>query len=507
MRRGADARAAASNVPATELELEQARRVGHECGVAAAFRVLAAGAAASVLLVTAAAAGPPGRWSTLAEGPGVPGGGANEVALARTGDGTLHVAWREDTGPLTAVIRTRPISRAGRPGATATAVAGFGLAADPALVASAGGVRLFFAAGTPTEGLLSATAPGSAGPWSGPALVINAELSRARTPAVTLDAGGTPWQTWYSGGGIAVHRGTSPGAVHVLGGTGTNARPTIAADATGRIWVAWCRFGGPEPTGTIAQQVDPATGAPVGAQIQLPGSATTYQDQAYSTCVLDATVARHTPLVARAGGGVYAAGTRGYPTQRAVTVWRLDADVTRRTDVGAGRLGVANPALAAAPDGRIWVAWLDRAPGGTRIMARRSNRAGTAFGAVVIARPPGGISSGSLNLSAQADRADLIVLAQAPSGARRIQHTQLLPGLTLVRASVQRQGTSGSLVTFRANDAGEPLAGVRGRAEGRTAVTAANGVARLRLRPGSRRVTSAGTRAGYVGARLVFACC
>jgi hypothetical protein len=373
-------------------------------------------------------------------------------------------------------------------------------------------LRLFFAAGSPLEGLLTATAPTSGSPWTPPALVSNEELARARTPAVTT-ADGTPLQTWYAGG-IAVHRGLAPGGVRVIAPpAGTEARPNIATDRAGHVWVVWCRFGSAPAIGTIAQRVDPATGAGVGAQIQLPGSSTAFQGTQHANCVLDATVARHTPLAARAGGGVYAAGTSGYPRSTRVLVWRLDASGVTRTLVAAGtrssaHQGYSDPALAAAPDGRLWVAWVERDGRRTKIVARRSNRAGTALGAPVQVVPPGGISTAAVNLAAQADRTDLVALVQSPSGALSITHTQLWPALTLVRSGTARRRGSVA-VSFRALDAGDPVAGVRVRAGGRSAVTAANGVARIVLRRTARprRLTATATRARYVGARVGLACC
>jgi hypothetical protein len=137
---------------------------------------------------------------------------------------------------------------------------------------------------------------------------------------------------------------------------------------------------------------------------------------------------------------------------------------------------VSTPALAAAPDGRIWVAWVERDGRTTKIVARRSNRTGTAFGAPVTATPPGGISTAAVNLAAQADRTDLIALVQSPGNALSITHTQLWPGLTLVRGGITRRRRN-AVVTLRALDAGEPVAGVRVRLGGTSATTAANGTA------------------------------
>jgi hypothetical protein len=195
-----------------------------------------------------------------------------------------------------------------------------------------------------------------------------------------------------------------------------------------------------------------------------------------------------------------------------VLVWRLDASgVTRRLVAGQttskADLGLSDPALAAAPDGRIWVAWIDRMPRGTRIVARRSNRAGTAFGAAVTAAPPGGLLTGALNLSSQTDRLDLVVLQQTTAGLTRIEHTQLLPGLTLLRGNVSRRGRDSAVVSVKAVDAGDAVSGVRIRIGSRSGTTNANGTAQILVRLTARkhRVTASAVRAGYVGARVKVA--
>jgi hypothetical protein len=471
--------------------------------------LVATATAAAFLLVGSAAGGAPGKWSSIATGQGLHGP-AQEVGLARTPDGVLHVAWREDTGPSSAVIRTRSISATGGLGPVVTAVSNSPLPADPDLAVDPGGLRLFFGSGSPVEGLRTSTSPASGSTWSAPETVVN---GRAGTPAVATTADGTSFQTWPASS-IAVHRGLTPGPVHLLASPAgaVSARPNIAADSSGRIWVVWCRYGGPRPMGTIAQQVDPSTGAPLGPQVQLPGSSTDYQGNPNANCVLDATVARREPLAARAGGGAYAAGTSGYPRLARVLVWRLDATGVTRTLVAAragsaAQLGYSDPALAAGPDGRIWAARLDKKPQATRIVARRSNRAGTALGAPVTVTPPGGILTAALNLSAQADRLDVIALLQTRGGALRIDHTQLWPGLTLVRSGITLRGKNAALVTLRALDAGEAVSGVRVRIGGRASVTKANGTAKILVRRTARerRLTAKAARAGYVGSAVKVA--
>jgi hypothetical protein len=163
----------------------------------------------------------------------------------------------------------------------------------------------------------------------------------------------------------------------------------------------------------------------------------------------------------------------------------------------------SEPAIAAAPDGRIWVAWLEPAGAGKRIAARRSNRAGTVFGATVRRSAPAGTGVGTVNLSAQTDRVDVVAINRGVSSGS-LQHTQLLPGLTLARTKLVRRGRGTAAVTFRVLDAGDPIAGARVRAGGRTAVTGANGTATLVLRRGG---VATASKAGYVGASARFGCC
>jgi hypothetical protein len=464
----------------------------------------------ALVLAAAAGAGGPGAWTTLAGGQDLVGA-ASEIGLARTPDGVLHVAWKQNVGASSVAIRTSAITASGSVGPAATAVANLPLPSDPALVAADGGLRLFFAAGagSPVEGLATATGSASGSSWSAPARIVNAAGGEG-TPGVTTAPDGTSFQTW-AGSSIAVHRGLGATAPSLLPSSpgATDARPNVTADATGAVWVVWCRFGGSGVQGSMAQRIDPATGAAAGSPLQLPGSSTQYQGKPNSTCVLDATISRREPMAARVGGGVYAAGTSGYPRLSRVLVWRLDDGGVTRTLVAArttrpAQLGYSNPALAAAPDGRIWVAWLDKSPQGTRIVARRSNRAGTLLGAAISSVPPGGILTGALNLSAQADRVDVLLLQQTKGGAMRLAHTQLRPGLTLVRGRVTRKGKGGAVATLRALDAGDPVAGVRVRLGKRTGTTTARGSTQILVPLTGRKqhLTANATRSGYVGAKV-----
>jgi hypothetical protein len=305
--------------------------------------MLAAAAAFALLLATAATAGSPGKWSMLATGAGLHSN-AQQIALARTPDGTLHVAWKEDSASLD-VIHTRSITASGKLGAEATAVSHVPSPSDPALVTTPTGLQLYFAAGagSPIEGLATSKSTASGTSWSAPVRIVKSSSGLA-TPAVTLAPDGTSFQAW-SGSSIIVHRGLTATAPHVLTvpAGSSNERVNVAADTTGAgIWVAWCRYGGSK-TGVIAQRINPATGAPLGAQIQLPGSVTTYQGQPNSTALvsvraLDAgdAVAGVRVKIGQASATTNAKGSAQIAVKLTSRKHRVTARAVRPGYVGAG---------------------------------------------------------------------------------------------------------------------------------------------------------------------------
>ena len=137
------------------------------------------------------------------------------------------------------------------------------------------------------------------------------------------------------------------------------------------------------------------TAAPVGAPATMPG-----------TGAMNIGMLGRTPLVARSGGGFYVA----YPTPE------------RRPGVarGAGNApvvaGIDNSpavAIAAAGDGRIWVLWT-KGFGDPDVLARRSNKGATRFGATVNAGHPKDATAG---LQARRERR-----RERARRARQLQH-------------------------------------------------------------------------------------
>ncbi|MFN2587740.1 MAG: hypothetical protein ABR613_06465 [Actinomycetota bacterium] len=456
-----------------------------------------------------ASGGGPGRWTKI----GNPSANFAQPGLARTDDGVLHAVWvRTTPGNAAAddVVHT-PITAAGAVGATGVVQSGWsavwpvpGLVRtlDDGLRAFWGGIRSTASNESHTN-ISTASAPAAGSPWT---LQVGdvAEGGGGSSSSIgaTLTSDGTPLFAWTPGGGGFVHRGLDPASPnHVFDTPGQgccNYDPGMATDdSTGEVWVAWySNQNGAE--GVWAQEVAPSTGQPMGTPARMPGSFTSYNGQEESSQEI-----QRTPIAARAGGGVYVAYTGGYPATLRVLLWKVgsgDSVVVARH--GSRELNA--PALAADPEGRLWVAWSQNASSGAPIIyARRSNLAGTRFGAVVTARPPRALgdckSLYTLTPAAQARVLDVVAGFLDGCGSDvAFWHTQLRPGLTL--SARPRAFTRRATVEFTVTDAGGPVADARVKVDGKSATTGADGTASIALGPYSspRRLTAKATRSGYV---------
>jgi len=129
----------------------------------AALAVLSLGAAVAAL---AAQAGPPGSWTRVTD----PNGrNIDQVGLARTGNGVLHVFWKRRDAPLQESVRHTPVSASGKVGASSLVLAGFKSAGDPdAVVLPDGRLRVFFPGlGSTNEeaGVMAATGSAEGTGW------------------------------------------------------------------------------------------------------------------------------------------------------------------------------------------------------------------------------------------------------------------------------------------------------------------------------------------------------
>jgi hypothetical protein len=159
------------------------------------------------------------------------------------------------------------------------------------------------------------------------------------------------------------------------------------------------------------------------------------------------------------------------------------------------------PGLAADPDGRLWVFWIDRNGGSPKFFARRSSAKNPAkFGPFVAAgAPPKMDSCYSLEGDAQAGRLDIVGLCGNVSGIGH-WHTQVNPGLAIGGSPSKVNGKKGSSVTFTITDP-DAVKGAKVSGGGDSATTDKNGHATLDIGPTRKKsVTVTVSRTGYTTA-------
>lgn len=418
------------------------------------------------------------------------GSSTDQVGLARTGDGVLHVAWHHPTGPNTADLNHTAITRAGRIGATSRIQSGWTGFTNAALVVEPGGLRAFWGGLRSTDasdpqresntalsvdgGVSWALQPGQVNP-SGAQSYASAHAATVRADGSTLQAFAGTLGTW-------VHAGLSPATPNhnFMAGLQYGYDPNLATDAANRTMMAWYSNAAGR-LGVLAQEVN-ADGSPGPGPLTMPG-----------TGAMDVGMLSRTPLTARAGGGFYVA----YPTPSGVRVWRVGA---RAAPLVAGLRDSPAVGVAAAGDGRIWVVWT-RGFGDPDVLARRSNKSVTRFGATVnVGHPRGALQAYDLDASAVGGELD--VLANFNLGSTSVVATsyrRLRPGLTLRASPSRLRRGEPTTVRFTVLDAGEAVRGARVKAQGRSATTDGNGRVTLTLRSG-KPLTAEATRAGYAAA-------
>ena len=428
------------------------------------------------------------------------GGNSDQVALLRTADDVLHVAWHRRTGPNTEDLLHTAISAGGRVGATAPIATGWSGIGNPALVTAPGGIRVFFGgirttnSGEPNQELNTALSANGGASWAlqvGSVVPIGAQAYGYPVSAAVLPDG-TPLEAWAGTLGTWVHASLSPSTPNwdyqaPLGLYGYDA--AIAADAAGKATLAWYSSATGH-LGVFAQDVA-ADGSPIGSPANMPGTGN-----------MRVGMTGRTPLVARSGGGFYVAYATGYPALNRVRLWRVGggAPVVAKTN----RTASSTATVAADAKGRLWVAWTNTVGSSPHVFARRSNRAASVLGAVVDAGRPSGAAS-IFRLDASATGTALDVFGNTSIGVSSTTATwyrRVLPGLTLLATPTKLHRGKTSRVTFKVLDAGDPVAGARVRAGGKAGTTNAKGKVTLTIVGRNRSVGATVTAKGYVGARL-----
>jgi hypothetical protein len=452
-----------------------------------------AAAIALVIGVCAAPAASAAPWKRVTTPDGA---STDQVGLARAGDGVLHLVWSHPTGPNTEDLLHTAIAANGRIGATNPVQSGWTGFTNAAVVVDPGGLRAFWGGFRSTDSSdpqretnTALSADGGASWALQPGQVVpDGAQSYASNTAATVRGDGTTLQAFAGTLGTWVHAGLSPATPNhdyqaPLGQYGYD--PSLATDAAGRTVMGWYSSASGH-LGVLAQDVG-ADGSPVGSAVTMPG-----------TSNMQVGMLGRTPLAARGGGGLYVAYPTGYPSSNRIRLWRIGA--TRAPLIGRVAGGSPAVAIAAAGDGRLWVLWT-KGFGDPDVLARRSNRAATRFGAVVNAGHPNDAAQ-AYKLDASAAGGTLDVLGNfnigttttAVTSYRRIQ-----PGLTLgARPGKVRMGEPTD-VRFTVLDAGAPVSGARVRAGGKSGITSSDG--RVTLSLSSRRpLTARATHSGYTAA-------
>lgn len=441
--------------------------------------------AVATAIVIAAAAAPTADAAPWKRVTTPDGGSTDQVGYARTPDGVLHLAWSHPTGPNTEDLLHTVISPGGQVGATNPIQSGWTGFTNAALVVDPGGLRAFWGGFRSTDssdpqrdtntalsadgGASWALQPGSVNPGGA--------QSYASPHVATVRGDGTTMQAFAGTLGTWVHTGLTPATpnVNFTPGEQYGYDPNLATDATNRTVLAWFSSATGH-IGVIARDVN-ADGTPGAGPLTMPGT---------SGMTAGGTLSR-TPLAARRGGGFYTA----YPTPSGVRVWRVGAGNAPRVAAIDNSPAVA---IADADQGRIWVVWT-KGFGDPDVLARRSNKGATKFGATVNAgHPKDAMQAYDVDASAAGGTLDVLANFNIDTSTTAVtSYRRIRPGLTL-RA---KRGERGA-VRFTVLDAGDPVKGAKVKAAGRSGTTNRKGRVTLTI---TRKVTAKASKSGYVGAR------
>jgi hypothetical protein len=156
----------------------------------------------------------------------------------------------------------------------------------------------------------------------------------------------------------------------------------FAADQAGALQLAWDSNATGFP-GVWSRAVDPATGAPSGPALLMPGSVTAFNSTPSHSQMLS-----RTPIVAVPGaaGTFFVAYPGGYPSTTKVLLWRVGA--TTSTAVVDEPEDHDHVALAAGAKRALWVFWSRATADGPHVFTRSAGAAG--LGPVIDMGAPAG---------------------------------------------------------------------------------------------------------------------
>jgi hypothetical protein len=282
-------------------------------------------------------------------------------ALGLTGS-TAVVAWTQDTGPSTADIdtvsfTTSPTQDVIGPAATKAADTWAQIGLDIALFPAPGGaLQLVFngthaiVTGDPLNGL-DTTLRNADGTWAAPFFVSGGSSA----PSTAVLSGATPLIAGYATQGIEIFNasvahapGTSDQNLQTQLGGCCGYKPKMAIDSAGHLWIAWYS-NATGATGVYVQQLDPATGAPIGAPALAPSSESS-NNNSFAVALTCGATCRV----------VYGNSPAAGPSNLLVSWWPGQSAPTTIANFGGSSQGAGRVVTAAyRADGRLWVAWWD----------------------------------------------------------------------------------------------------------------------------------------------------
>jgi hypothetical protein len=318
-------------------------------------RLIALGLLVAAVATPSAAAGGPGVWTQISSGQQE---NIDELGLARTGDGVLHVVWRRKNGSNDDLVHSAVSPSGAAVGGAVPIVSNWAGVTNASLVVGGdGNLRVFFsglrfadindpyASGT----VYSATPPAAGTSWAlaGAGAAHSSAYASDLVGAAVAGDGSivTDWATTF---GTQVHVGLDPNVQNQTLQTSCCGYQTTAAtdSATGEVYAAWYSNAS-DGQGTYAQRVAPS----LGPKLQAPGSVTVFNG-APSSIGAD----QLTAISGRVGaGGVYEAYGAGYPTAQTVDLWQVGSSTPT---IAVKADGARHVALAKGPAGRLWLLWI-----------------------------------------------------------------------------------------------------------------------------------------------------
>lgn len=471
-------------------------------------RLIAPAAVLAVLapfaLVPPADAGPAGSWTSIS-GPSAADslGNTARPSAFRTADGVLHVVYRRKDSPSAQSLVHVALGDNGEVLARNTIVSDWdALTSDPEIIASATGLRVVF------SGIRGATPSDF---YNGGEMYHAISTDGGATWALqttTLTESGSAYAS-YGTGAIAMADG-SPYVAFPLNqriryaqvewanpdaapaDPGFDIASCCAYDVelaripgTDAVYMAWVANGNTSDSlGVFVRQIAPTLG-PI---TRAPRSVTTYEGTE-SMSPFSGGIG----FVATTDADLYLSYPVGYPTRKAVAVWKVGGGAPMLApSSGDAQFGD----LALDDAGRLWVAWEAQ----DVVRAVRSNPERTRFGAPVSLGSPregGSPRAWAVVIDATGSRGNADVIANTD---QRLLHQEVFAGLTLAATPSSWDGDRAQRVTFRVTDAGDAVSGVRVRAGGESCTTGGDGRCVIGFaRSGPRRITATASATGYTG--------